>query len=259
VTSAPPVGFFLCLGGATVGGAAVLWAVHRALRARPLARRLRVAASDARASTIVEFPFALLTLVVVSLLTWQLALMASAYLVIDYAAYAAARCAIVSIPEDRSDDDDDEGPNEISTSSSSPKNEDIREAAMFACYPIAGLREGSGGSDAGFDLWREALEAAEGLGIDAAMLELSRYLYLKEHTSFEFLEDVRPEGEYSAGDLVHVRVRHRYQLRVPFASRILGTADEDWGYGTMVDSEATMLVETYPEQTPPGAPDSDDS
>jgi hypothetical protein len=252
VTGTPPFGFFASLAGATVGGGVVLAGVHRMLRRASLRSRLRAAPGDDRASTIVEFPFALITLLIITLLTWQLAMMASAYLLVDYAAYCAARCAIVTIPEDRSSDDDEEGVNKIKDATSSPKRDDIKDAAMIACYPIAGF--GSvGGGDIGTDIWRTAIDAiATVLPVEGVAVEVERYAYLKEHTKVTFMEDVEPEDRpYAAGDLVHVKVEHRYQLRVPFANRIFGTSDDAWGYGTGLVGEATMLVEAYPDTPPP--------
>lgn len=92
--------------GATLSGGLVLYIVYRLLRKAPLLERVKALARAEEATTIVEFPFALIILVMFTVFAWQLAFMASAHLVVDYAAYVAARSASVVIPQDATADGD---------------------------------------------------------------------------------------------------------------------------------------------------------
>ena len=94
----PPL--FVWLAGASVCGGAALWLVYRLLRRAAVLKALRGIRSDTRATTVVEFPFALLVLIVLTLLTWQLGYLLAGRLVLDYSAYAAVRSASVVLQEE---------------------------------------------------------------------------------------------------------------------------------------------------------------
>ncbi len=163
--------------GATVCGGFVLYAVYRLLRGAPLLQRVKALARAEEATTVVEFPFALIILVMFTVFAWQLAFMASAHIVVDYAAFAAARSAAVIIPQDLTEKPDSEPPNALIARKSvpggrllsaaqdqlsnanaqlpagfqvpgvsslpaeyySPKMDDLHGSAVMACYPISGL------------------------------------------------------------------------------------------------------------------------
>ncbi len=158
MTEPLPLAFYGTLACATLGGGLSLWLVHLLVRKAPLLLRLRRLPASQRATTIVEFPFVLLLVVQMTLLTWQLGLMSAAYLTMDYAAFAAARSAAVIVPENYKKPDHaiDEASNKLNSSDfsaydailsrapnagsslKSGKGTDIRHAAVFVCYAISG-------------------------------------------------------------------------------------------------------------------------
>ncbi len=259
--AALPSGFYACFLGAVLGAGLALWLVWRLLRKARVLARARALPADASATTIVEFPFAMLTLVIITLLTWQLAFLTSAFLAVDWAAYAAVRSAIVVVPQDRGED---EGRNHIASVSMEPgdtseKGEDIRGAAIFACVPISGTDGVSGAEGAAL----AALEKIQGLpgagALTSALGPLAevaaRWGWAKQHVKVKFLTDVESGAKtFTGGEPMTVEVRQDFPLLVPFADRILGHQDGDAGYVTEIDARATMQAEGYDEQKPPGAP-----
>jgi len=95
-----PLPVVLCLAGLTVLGGGTLWVLHRWIARRGVWARVRALHREERATSAVETPFSLLVLILVTLCVWQLGLLASAYQVMDYAAFSAARNAAVIIPQD---------------------------------------------------------------------------------------------------------------------------------------------------------------
>jgi hypothetical protein len=254
-----PLGFWLSLAGMVVGGALSAWMLWRMLRRAPLRRRVRTLAGDESASTIVEFPFALMTLVLITCLTWQLGFMTSAYMVVDYAAYAAVRAAVVIIPQRGEGDGSEEGEarNHIEdiTFEDSDKGEEIREAAVFVCTPLGdpamGLIASIPGGDVIAELGGEELleEIGGSLGLPA------RYGYANEFTTARIIVEGQDDGEkdFQGGELVTVEVSHKFALKIAIASRVLGT-EEGSGFVTDLRVRASMINEGYPEMTPPDAP-----
>lgn len=250
-----PTGFWVCLiGGVLAGGIALaaLWWFLRRIRLK----RLRSFAGNQSGTTIVEFPFALIILVLCCLLTWQLGFMVSAYLVVDYAAFAAVRSAIVVI----SDENDDEAKGTIKTVAldDGDKGEDITDAARFVCYPISGVYEGGG--------WASAVDILDDIakipGSDLILDKIDppdfarRFLWTRENTRVRMVVGDQESGEasFSGGDMVTVEVSHDFSLRISIARRVFGSHDADRGYTTTLTGRATMQYEGYPEQVPEGAP-----
>lgn len=273
-----PVAFFLCLAGTTICGAAALWIVYRLLRRARWRERLRGLPAAQHASTVVEVPFVLLLLVQLSLLTWQLGLMSAAHLVMDYAAFAAVRSAVVILPET----DGEEGANELATrvwpprtagsGTGSSKGDEIRQAAVFVCYPISGLysvdyfeTEAARqvletclpdlfGMDADE---RSRLQWALGEVLDAegwiqrilpdqgAIEYLNRYYYAYRNTYVRLANT----GALRGGTTITVEVRHDFKLSVPFAAVIFSSGKKEGiGHYVTLTASASMLNEGYAEQ-----------
>jgi hypothetical protein len=176
-----PAGFWWSFAGAVGGGGVAMWLVAATLRRGLLRARLRRLAADARASSIVEVPFALIGLVLLTLGVAQLTFLCAGYVMVDYAAWCAARSASVVIPTNRmthgtllgsADDDTKSGASEggsgaewavpdvlyrivggpaepsgtiaetsISYDTFTRKGQDVRGAAVLAIYPVAGLAD----------------------------------------------------------------------------------------------------------------------
>jgi hypothetical protein len=173
-----PAGFWWSFGGAVVGGGVAMWGVATLLRRGFLRLARGRFPADARASSIVEVPFALIGLILLTLGISQLTFMCAGYVLVDYAAFTAARSAAVVIPQERmtkgrlngsADDDAKEGvddpgsgtevavpdvlyrfaggPEEpanhiehtsIAFDTMTRKGQDIRGAAVLVLYPASG-------------------------------------------------------------------------------------------------------------------------
>ena len=239
IAAALPSGFYWCLAGTAIGGGLMLFLVCRLFAKGNVFKRARSLGADEDGSTIVEFPFALITLTIVSVFTWQFGFMLSAYLVVDYAAFAAARSAIVQEADDREDM--------------------AEEAAEFACFAISGryslqdLQAGVGSLndpsipiigqlDLSAMLDNQTLDDV----LDLAAFPL-RYLYTIRNTSAQIVAGQNASG----GEPITVEVSHDFNLRVPIAARVLGRAQFPEGYVTTIKGYATMISDQYDNATEP--------
>ena len=252
-----PPGFWLCLfGGIAAGGVALaaLWSLLRRMRVRR-ARRL---VANQSGSTIIEFPFALIVLLLCALLTWQFGFLISSYLVVDYAAFAAVRSAVVVIAEDEGEEEPAHKLKDI-TLENGAKGDDIEEAAAFVCYPISAPMTGAfpigllgAGSIA------ETLEDVPGSenllgGLDVPEFA-SRYVYSQVNTSARVVLADQEDGErtFSGGELLTVEVTHDFRLRIPVAARAFAQSEDAGGFKTPIKAKASMLYEGFTEKVPPG-------
>jgi len=260
-----PQGFWWCLAGLAAGGGLGMWMTWRLATRGGALSRLRRAWADDGASSIVEFPFAMLSLTLIILLTCQLVLMASAYVVVDYAAYAAVRAAIVVVPEDRSKDDKDEGANKVKKFdlTDGSKGSDITQAAIFVCTPISGsgLDALKGKVDEvtkKFGVLEDLSSYIPSLGdlpsLGGITGAVDRYLYSYMYTSARLVAEGKEPKEFGGSDLLTVEVTHDFALLLPVADRIFGKIKNARRVVTL-KGHASMLSEGYPgeEKQPVGA------
>lgn len=250
-------GFWWCLAGLVACSALGLFALWSLLRLFRVARTFGLH-RDQAGSTIVEFPIALIVLVLMSLLTWQLGFLVSAYIVVDYAAFAAARVAIVQIPPHGSDQEPAHTVQDL-TLENGDKGEEIQEAAAMVCYPISDRWTLD-------DSWMSqtiilgeiiSLPGVEGLTDALDDFDFAtRYTYAQRNTSARLLVAGKEAGQhaYAAGSLVTVEVTHVYSLRVGIAARILASGKESWGYVSHIKGQATLQYEGFGELVPADAP-----
>jgi hypothetical protein len=215
----------------------LLWAVGRGFGAvfsairhrRPLAFG---ESGQAMTEVAVSFPVLLIT----TLILMQLALMYQAKNVVTYAAFSAARAAIVWIPAEA----EGEGKHQI-TIDGGEKWDKIHQAASMACIPISPRASvvldglpfiGDIIADA-FSVFSSLL-GSFGLAGEYTDNALQRYgyatfatevkLYKATEAGFEEQSGTVTWGYPNGGD-VAVRVRHRYYLPIPVVNRIIG---DDW-------------------------------
>lgn len=284
-----PMGFFLSLAGAVVGAALGLYVVYRIIARVSLRLRLPALARQEHGTAIVEFPFALIFLLMITLWTWQLTFMCTAYQVVDYAAYSAARCAIVTIPKDWAQEKAGEIQDSYLTGPTTSvfdgkqgvkdafkgfytqnKRRDVRWSALFVCFPISGNKAGTGTSGGGgikidtpfyaMDLNAQTLLPWSDVLSNLLNNQdfLTRFFYANAYTSVDV--DPPDRVKYEEGDPVTVVVKHQFSLRVPFAGLLFrdhGAADQginEAGNYTEITGRATMLVEMGDEAEPPADP-----
>jgi hypothetical protein len=209
--------------GMTASGGLGLYALLAIVR-RGSARRVFELGAAEEGTAVFEFPMALIVLVLLTLLTWQLGFMIVGYFAVDVAAYASARAAIVEYPAGRS------------------ASSEARDAAAVALVPVAGKAGGSGGS-----ISRAVAAAPGGSAVQRVLgrSDMGRRLgYARRHTSVSVVG-----SGARGGRPVRARVRHRFSLRVPTAARLLGRRGGD-GYVTDITAEATLMSERYREVEP---------
>jgi len=269
-----PMSFFGCLAGMSVGAGLTVWLCFRLLRKAAMGARLRSMARDEDGSAVVEFPFALLVLVVLTTLTCQLAFLTSGFVVVDYAAYCAVRCAIVTIPEDRSSKTPAEAANALDKNkkefdkNTKGKGEEIFMAGVLGCYPIAGDYSspsawGVGAANDAMDKVNSVLPGSSALNFDFGLSNIANTIGDVSHAvgpvarmAYSYLNtDVKILSNYGAHDLITVEVLHWYSLQVPYADRILKDKTSlAAGYQAGIQGRASMLNEGEVGKKPPDPP-----
>ena len=205
---------------------------------------------QAMTEVAVSFPVLLIT----TLILMQLALMYQAKNVVTYAAFSAARAAIVWIPATA----EGEGKHTI-TIDGGDKWDKIHQAAAMACVPISPKASvvldglpfvGDIIADA-FSVFSSMMS---GLGLAGEYVDngLQRYaystfatevkLYKATESGFEEQSGTVTWGYPNGGD-VAVRVRHRYYLPIPVVNRIIG---DDW---SIIDMSPFFSIDLPGEYT----------
>jgi len=227
---------------ACVGCCGLTWLTGRFLLA-PIRRRFSVRLDDWGTSEL-EFALALPVFLVSVLTAVQMALMVNGMLVVDYAAFCAARSAVVWVPQAL--------PDEPANTIADPEQNDsekwrrIRGAATIACTPIAPRlsqfafgflpRPPSNVSAAFQELATINSSNLSGvislpLGRDA----LDKWLYSDLYTDVALLDGGgQPTAQFPADAPITARVTHRFYMNVPFAGQAIGTVFGDrfaWIFG----------------------------
>ena len=165
------------------------------------------------------FPFAMMIILTMV----QSMLMVAGNLAVHYAAYSAARSAVVWIPESLSYD---EPKNVLALSDSSEKFYHIRAAAVYAVMPVSAGKSGLGSEDPGnSNLIKEGFESFWQLSGSSAPNWVNTMLADKYRYAWNFtdvsLEDPAGGDTYGVHETVSARVTHRLYLSVPYAGAVL--------------------------------------
>jgi len=187
---------------------------------------------QAMTEVAVSFPVLLIT----TLILMQLALMYQAKNVVTYAAFSAARAAIVWIPATA----DGEGNHQLNIGGGD-KWDKITQAAAMACVPISPRASvvldglpfiGDIIGDA-FSVF-SSMMSSFGLAGEYTDNALQRYGYASFATEVKIYKASSSGFDEQSGNItwaypnggdVGVRVRHRYYLPIPVVNRIIG---DDW-------------------------------
>jgi len=199
-------------------------------------RRLEPAAGGQSGASAVEMVMLLPLLLALLLTILQVALIVQAKFVVNYAAFCAARAAIVAIPSKVQGAGGVEQRNRLNLqNNNSPKMTMIRRAAALPCVSIS-------------PVWSPAILISTlappkpELLIPMAELALlfpasredsniSQQLVLRAHYAFNpdntrveiFGEGENQKDSFGEQEMIRVRVTYRYYLTVPFANRLFGT------------------------------------
>jgi hypothetical protein len=228
--------------GALVGVCRLLWEVGAS-------RRGRVGGQEGAA--ILEFALVLPIAMALVLVMVQCSLLMGGNLCVHYAAFCAARSAVVYVPDDFSPG---EPPNLVSEARWSGKLRRIRDAAVWAVFPISCGHSSYPEEDVG--RLREGLEEFfDGYGQRAPGWvdgRIGRKLqYAQDHTEV----DLHPPADgltYAPHEDLRVTVRHTFYLSVPYANWVFRHLDRDDGvdldfgdgeYGMVITASCTLTNE----------------
>jgi hypothetical protein len=185
-------------------------------------------------SSELEFALALPWFLVSVLVTIQMTLMVNAMLVVDYAAFCAARSAAVWLPQTV--------PNEAANSIAPPDDTDsekwsrIRRAASLSCIPISPRLSSFAG---GFlqlpaaAITAEQFQALAALGdpmpgqtispLRLGIDTLDKWFYSALFTDVSLYgQDGMPRTDFPGDTPVTARVAHKFYMNVPFAGPLMG-------------------------------------
>lgn len=217
----------------------------RGLRASAASEDSGGVLANEHGTAMVEFALVFPLAMSVVLILIQAMLMMTAAIVVNYAAYAAARTAIVWVPEDLYGGDQfvAERENEVADSASSRKRYEIRKAAVVACLPVAG-RSPSGDSPAsraladGIAEYHSRHSQPVPRWVESYVAQKMAYAW--QYTTATLFAGQNP-GVYGPAEDLTVEVRHEYLLPVPFADRLFG---ENYvgglGYTSTVTAQYTL-------------------
>ncbi len=198
-------------------------------------RRIALVANandDESGASAVEFVLVLPALAVLLLMILQIALIVQAKFVVNYAAFCAARSAVVVIPDEVSGRPS-ESRNQIADPDSSNKTETIQHSAalpLTAISPLPGFSVARGvpvltNPAVIADLIRLAPFDVTPRSMMGQVMLRAPYAYHLENTAVKV---VTPQGtnggSFRDHDWVTVQVQYRYYLAVPFAKKLFGTS-----------------------------------
>ena len=209
-------------------------------------RAMRTRQRDDKGTAALEFALVFPIAFVIVLIMIQSSLLVAGNIAVHYAAYAAARAAIVWIPEDASLE---EPRNVLAGTDGSIKMGHIRAAAVYAVMPVSASNPVGGGSTEGdFAAIQQGIERFYQLyGINVpnwvrTMLP-GKFAYAWNHTSVWV--DPPANGEsYGDHETIQVHVRHDLYLAVPYVNRIFGHSLCPGGCGYYATQVATTCALT---------------
>lgn len=227
----------LLASAALLAGGKLLWVFARtvAVFVRTPSRRAAFAA-DQRGQAMTEFAISFPIVLITTLILMQLALMYQAKNVVTYAAFSAARAAIVYIPAEYGG----EGKHSINLDGGE-KYDKVVQAAAMACVPVSprasvvldGLPfvgDIIGSAFSTFSSMMGSLGVA-GNYVDSALQRYAYSTFATEVTLYKANEGGLSEQSGTASwnwpeeSDVGVVVRHRFYLAIPLVNRFIG---DDW-------------------------------
>ena len=213
-------------------------------------------------TAVIEFAMLFPIAVMVLMIMVQLALLMQGNLLVNYAAYAAARSAVVQIPEEYPG----EGRNELAPAGW--KMERIRRAAVLALTPVSGrIPPETAGLNIQADLRTLYEQSGETPRAGLARAFAEKFTYADRHTRIVEVGPPQGQGVFTSRQPVEVTIEHDLVLGVPFARAIFADgsfrdAEGNTHYYTTVEAcykltnEGPRLEpeEPYCPQPPPRPP-----
>lgn len=210
-------------------------AQHQNCKLMPLSGRL-----GQRGTSVLEFALVLPLLLLLLLTIMQFSLLYNAGQVVQYAAHAAARSAIVYVPSDVPSDEGISDPSlQLTLSNESAKYATIKKAAALACVGISPRVSWLTSEWANNPFVSDivggvsgALESIPGIGDMSEYLD--RYGYAQQMTRIHFQKYDAASGEYvdlesdgnqalhftDPGEDISVMVEHEFYLAIPLGGLV---------------------------------------
>lgn len=229
--------FGLMAAAALFAGGKLLWVLARTVAGFILTARARRSFSlGTRGQAMTEFAISFPIVLITTLILMQLALMYQAKNVVTYAAFSAARAAIVYIPSDMGG----EAKHSINADGGE-KFDKVTQAAAMACVPISprasvvldGLPFVGDIIASAFSTFSQLMSSL-GLAGEYVDSALQRYAYSTFATSVQLYKAdesglVEVSGtaqwDWPVESDVGVMVSHKFYLAIPLVNRFIG---EDW-------------------------------
>ncbi|HDZ22125.1 hypothetical protein LCGC14_0302320 [marine sediment metagenome] len=214
-------GFLTHAAVVVVAGALLAGALTVLAQAGAPARRGRAnRPSDQAGTAILEFAMVLPIALFLVLLMAQSTMLMIGHLSVHYAAFCAARSAVVTVPLDLEDYYGEPRNEVIDDSASSEKIQIIRDAAIWAVLPISSSSRDLADGDA-FELTTGLREMFDHYAKDTpAWVDrvLARKLRYADEQTDVWMR--RPANDYDFGENEELRVfvRHTFHLSIPYAN-----------------------------------------
>jgi hypothetical protein len=244
---------FVTCGLITLGCAVVLAVIARVLWRAGTVQRLR--RRDQEGAVILEFAMVLPFALFLVLLMTQSSMLMGGNLCVHYAAYSAARSAIVQVPTNANAD---EPPNVMLDAAISAKYQRIRMAAVWALLPVScGSEEYPDTGIAstlvdGLDRFFSLYNAPRPGWLDQATLGRKLAYASDDHYTTVELEPPANGVKYGEHEDIRVNVTHTLYLSVPYANWLFASLDSrdgvrlDFGtsnYGMRIRASCTLTNE----------------
>lgn len=254
---------FLLAAGVTVGACVALSALCTALWR--MGARWRGQRDGQGGTAMIEFVLVFPMALLMVLLLVQGMLLMAGNLCVHYAAFCAARSAVVEVPYTTAA----EPHNVVAGMEGSEKYTRIRGAAVYAVMPVscgdASMPDQHLVLQDGLDKFFQASNSQTPYWVGAQLGR--KWLYAEEYTKVDLLPPANGD-KYAKNEDITVTVQHTFYLSIPYARRIfslgndgvrmnLGSAGGD--YGTIITATCRLTnegvqdyvdIEKFPE--PPG-------
>ncbi len=215
----------LFAGGVSLAAAVALYLLAGTLWRLGEVRRAQRKGADQAGTAVIEFALVFPIALLIVLVMVQSMLLVVGNLAVHYAAYAAARAAVVWVPEKLSYG---EPRNMVENETTSAKFHRVRSAAVYALMPVSAGKPGAGGAGSAGG----AATISEGVRgfLESYQADVPAWVHNLLDAKFQYAWDytevtLQPPAAgpaYGDHEDLRVRVRHMLYLAVPYVDRIFG-------------------------------------
>ncbi len=204
-------------------------------------------ASDCRGAAMVEFALVFPIALMIILMMVQAMLMMSGAIVVNYAAFAAARTAVVWVPRDLPGDPASYQPepgNELAPPGQSLKLAKVQAAAANACLPVAGRAAPSAAGDAvrgGVEQYYRQFNVPPPNWVNNYVA--GKVAYAWAHTQVHLEPGDEAPNRYGPNEDLTAWVHHEFYMAVPFAGPLFADYRTPDGYVSKITANCTLTNE----------------